>query len=513
MSRLFAIAIFLFLGGTQVAGQTPPPAADAVREALEAMGGEARWRALRAIRVEGVGHEHALEQSERPEGPWLTTYRQFAELRDLAAGRLRRTQEMKGFWQPEWETVVTVADREAGTVERGGRTQPALPNQHRKALGTLDLSPERVLLTALDAPDLGAAGDTLLQGVEHRIVTFTWDGRPARLYLNAPTRLPAAVALPEPEGEIFTAIWGDSPTMVVWSLWGLDPGGWLYPRQRDVFRLGHPLESEILFTVEFDVAAPADSFAIPAELRQRFAAGPAFDFFALRPGELPGSEPAAPVELAPGVVTIPGAYAVTWVDQPDGVVVLEATMTSGWSRAVLAGAAERFPGAPVKAVVSTSDAWPHIGGVREFVAEGVPVYALGLNVPLLERLIAAPHVREPDALAMAPRPADLRAVDGPATIGEGPNRIELYPVRGEGGERMMVAWLPERRILYASDLIQIGPDGTAFWPEYLAEVAAVVEREGLDPETAFAMHTPPMPWERVLEILADATRGTAPPAR
>jgi hypothetical protein len=31
---------------------------------------------------------------------------------------------------------------------------------------------------------------------------------------------------------------------------------------------------------------------------------------------------------------------------------------------------ERYPGVKVKAVVTTSDAWPHLGGVREYVARG-----------------------------------------------------------------------------------------------------------------------------------------------
>ncbi|MEQ9568573.1 MAG: hypothetical protein RLN75_00150, partial [Longimicrobiales bacterium] len=64
---------------------TPPraPAVALVEAALEAMGGEARWRALGSIRIESTGHQHALEQSERPEGPWLTTYLQTSELRDL----------------------------------------------------------------------------------------------------------------------------------------------------------------------------------------------------------------------------------------------------------------------------------------------------------------------------------------------------------------------------------------------------------------------------------------------
>lgn len=512
MLRRFVIALILLLCGApgaaaQISG---PPAIESVRAALEAMGGEARWRDLGALRVSGIGHQHALEQSERPEGPWVTTYLQFDELRDLSGGRLRRTSEARGFWSNEWQPLVQVADREAASVERGGRTGPARRFEHRKALQSLDLSPERVLLTALDSAELEAAGDTLLQGVPHRIVTFRWDDRTARLYLNAATRLPAALALPEPEGELFQAIWGDTPTMTIWSLWSLEPGGWLYPRQRDVYRLGYPLESEILSSVEFEPAAPPDSFAIAPDVRRAFVEGPGFDFFALGPGQVPGAETAAPIELATGVVTLPGMYAATWVEQADGVVVLEATMTAGWSRAVLEEAARRFPDRPVKAVLSTSDAWPHVGGVREFVAAGVPVYALDLNVPFLERLVAAPRVRQPDLLARSPRIPEFRAVSGTTMIGEGANRIVLHPVRGEGGERMMLAWMPERRILYASDLVQIGPDGAAFWPEYLAEVVAVVEREGLNPETVFAMHTPPRPWTDVLQILSETARPVTP---
>jgi hypothetical protein len=34
---------------------------------------------------------------------------------------------------------------------------------------------------------------------------------------------------------------------------------------------------------------------------------------------------------------------------------------------------------------------------------GFPVYILDVNVPLLERLVKAPHTLEPDALAKNPR--------------------------------------------------------------------------------------------------------------
>ena len=65
---------------------------------------------------------------------------------------------------------------------------------------------------------------------------------------------------------------------------------------------------------------------------------------------------------------LPGAFNVALVRQPDGVVVIEATTSGPYSAAVIAAAEKRFPGAKIKAVVTTSDAWPHVGGIREYVS-------------------------------------------------------------------------------------------------------------------------------------------------
>ena len=73
-------------------------------------------------------------------------------------------------------------------------------------------------------------------------------------------------------------------------------------------------------------------------------------------------------ELVSGVVLIPGAWNTTLVRQSDGIVVIEAPISSGYSVQAIAEANKRFPGIPIKAVITTSDAWPHIGGVREYVA-------------------------------------------------------------------------------------------------------------------------------------------------
>ena len=136
----------------------------------------------------------------------------------------------------------------------------------------------------------------------------------------------------------------------------------------------------------------ADDFAIPADLRQSAIVNrkPVTD--------APfGSSRRPAQELAPGIFQVPGSWDVVEVRQPDGVAVLEGPLTSSYSVKVLDDVKTRL-GAKVKAVITTSDAWPHIGGLREYAARGIPVLALDLNVPILERLFAARYATFPDTL-------------------------------------------------------------------------------------------------------------------
>lgn len=158
--------------------------------------------------------------------------------------------------------------------------------------------------------------------------------------------------------------------------------------------------------------------------------------------------------------------------------------------------------------MTTSDAWPHLGGVREYVARGIPVYALDPNMAILKRLVEATHTTEPDALARTPRAPIWKVVSKRTTIGSGATRIDVIPVRGEGSERMMIAYLPGLNLLYASDLLQYNRDRTSFFnPVYPAEAAAAVEREDITGiQQVWAMHLTPIPWSKVTEALA-AIRG------
>jgi hypothetical protein len=477
------------------------PAQARLQDAIEAQGGRAALEAVRNLQLEGMGHMFALEQSERPEGPYLLTYQQYSEIRDHGRHRLWRKQEQRNWSIPNWTGPALVAADGVVALSFNGRWGPHQPQQLARAKQDLDLAPERLLFTALAAPDLRSAPERTLHGILNRAVAFTHAGVPYTLYLNTHTHMPTM--LRSVEDDMF-GIWGDVVRERWYSFWTLQPGGWLYPQQITTTWNGMPHGDQTVFTIKVNEAPDEARFAIPDEAKEAFRA-----LLAQAPSVAMGMRGAKldlskAVEIAPDVVLLPGAWNVTLVRQPAGIVVLEAPIGSAYSAQVVAAAEARFPGVPIKAVVTTSDAWPHIGGVREYVARGIPVYSLDLNLPILRRLTAAAYSAAPDALQANPRKPDFRAVSTRTVIGTGATRVEIFPVRGEGSERMMMAYLPGLRLLYASDLLQYNRDRTSFFnPVYPAELAAAVSREGLAGiDRTWAMHMEPIPWSKVTEALA-----------
>jgi len=131
----------------------------------------------------------------------------------------------------------------------------------------------------------------------------------------------------------------------------------------------------------------------------------------------------------------------------------------------------------------------------------VPVYILDLNQPLLDRMLAAPHTIDPDAFQPSPKKPDWKIVAAKVAIGTGPNRMELYPIRGASTERQYMVYFPERRLLYASDTLVLNPDKTLYDPELMYEVRQAVEREHLAVDTVYAMHQGPARWSDVVLLL------------
>jgi hypothetical protein len=498
--RWALVSLLLWLPASPAPGATAfdsvEKAKEYVQDGLAQMGGEQTVRGIKSVRFKAIGHRNELEQSERPEGPYIVEYDQISETRDFVARGLRRTVELKVATQPKNESI-TIVSRDAATFSFGGRSRPGTPGMVQRAKEDLDLGPERILVSALGAPDLRAEPDTVLQSVPHHVITFTWQHTPVHVFLNANTALPTAVewvsAYPF---DTFWSVWGDVTTRVYYSFWSLTRGGLHYPLQWDVVRNGLQDQTWTIDELEVNAQIPADTFAITDVDRtdyERYAEG-ARQRIESDQDMRPLSDP---VEFASGILHFPGPWNVTLVNQSDGIVVLEAPISSLYSMRVIAEEEKRFPGVPIKAVISTSDSWPHFGGLREYVARGVPLYIVDLNRPILTRFVEAPRFIFPDTLAKSPRAPDFRLVSRKTVVGQGPNQIEIYPLRGETSERQMMVYFPQLRLLYGSDPFQKNEDGSYFYPQTVWELVHAVQREKLAPAKFFMMHIGLTPWSEL----------------
>ncbi|MBX7174600.1 MAG: hypothetical protein K1X72_26735 [Pyrinomonadaceae bacterium] len=492
---IFIVLLFLFARFIQAHPIPQNEAQTLIRAAMEAMGGEAKLRELKSVQFEGIGHNFAIEQSERPEGPWIVAYSQNVETRDLVNNRVRFSVQNRHFQVPEWSpALTTIVANGVAAFERGGRYIPNSLLQAQTTNKDLALSPEKVLLTALEAKDLRLEKDVQIQSVRQRVIKFTWNQIPVTIYLNADTNLPTAVETLEfSPYEHFYSVWGDFTTKTFYTLWNMETGGIRYPRQWDVEKIGMNFSSFTITKMQLNVPIDEAQFNIPDDIKQKFATQTLTKI-----DELPFGIPNNPAkEIAPGVVKVPGRWDVAFIRQNDGIVIIEAPIGSGYSAKAIEEAKKRFPDSKVKAVITTSDAFPHLGGVREYAAQGIPIYALDVNRPILERVLTAPHSFQPDNLQKNPRKANFKIVAGKTLLGDGANRLEIYPIRSESGERMLMIYFPEHKLLYASDLIQKQRDGNFFMPEYLTEIMQAVKRENLQVDNVFAFHSPMLPWSEI----------------
>lgn len=471
---------------------------------LEAMGGEQHFKDLHTLRLQAIGHRYMLEQSERPDGPWLLDYFQISEERDLDHSRIRRESNSRGCdstecWKsPEWTTsTLIVADGTAALVKDGkvsaGRASVVQPAEE-----TVLMAPDRALLLALEARDLRALADISFHGFAHHVLSFTAYGAAMKILLSADTNLPSAVEMTRTRPyEVYWSPWGDVTTRVMFAFWMLEPGGLHYPREFSYETNGQPDWVLMVNQLNLNPSIKAEDFAIPDEVKNTFVERKA----AIEDWPLGStSDPAR--ELAPGVVLLPGRWNILEIRQSDGIVILEAPISNKYSAMVMEDAKKRFPGLPVKCVVTTSDAWPHIGGVREYVANGIPIYALDLNRGILERLLRAPHSIKPDALQLHPRSPKITYVAKRTRLGSDSNAIDIIPMRTVTSERQLVVYLPAHKLLYSSDAFQRDANGDFFLPQTVSEVVSVVGREKLDVDTDVGMHLGPTPWQSIEKSLS-----------
>jgi hypothetical protein len=473
-----------------------------VDSAIAAMQRTTSLKTFHSIRLVGMQHEFVLGNAERAEGPWRTLYAQFAELRDIDAPALRRTEwgflptGTKGV-----DRVTTVVDSvAAGSVN--GRQTGISHAFFEDMIDRIDGSPERVLTLARNSSQLKYEQAITHFGNSYDVVSFPWRNGRIRLELSADTHLPEAVAIVRQYRDNFRwAIFGDVTMRTEFLDWNVTPSGAYWPMQIKTTLNGEPLRDISFSSAAFSAdVAPRDSFAITDSARVQFAAASKLNFSQFRLGAR-----GQPSELAPGIVRVPDQWTQTLVKQSDGVVIFEAHISAQYLHDVIGEAKKRWPTAPIKALVMTSDPWAHLGGVREAMALGIPIYINANSVPFLTSLSQMPYATAPDSLAKSKRAPTFMPVTAKTVIGSGDNRIELYPVGGTYAERMLMAYFPDKRILYGADLVfpNRGPDGKitkGFFETSAVDLRRAVAREKIAVDSLFCVQQyPMMAWSKFTE--------------
>ncbi len=484
--------LFLSSIPTQVFAQD---ATRIIKKALTLTGGEERWRKVTSSYIEAIGHQYWLEVPERPEGPWPVQYHQYSELRQLEKKQLKRRSNQRWYQIPEWSPQLTILYTDSiGIYDRGNKQSPISPSQIAPLQEWMAFAPERILLDALTATDLKLAKKRSLFGASQNVVEYSSLKRKVNLYFNESTGYLSAVDFTEDHPESpFWSVWGDVTTRFILSYWAEDDSNLVFPRQWHIEKNGLPYQAWTLTKVLWNPPAPPDSFAISDSMRTAIIANKKL------PDDLPlnwlAKEPIT--ELVAGVVKISSGFDVAFVKQDDGVVVIEAPTSNGFSKKVIEEISKRYPGSKIKGLISTDQFVAHNAGIREYAARRIPIYTLEVNESFLTQLLKSPHHLRPDSLEKLNTEVKLHPIKSRMKLGTGSNRMELIPLNTPSGERLMAIYFPEHRLLYGSDLFQRFPNGTFTDKHAVKELIEVVNREKLDVTSVFMAHIGVMQWSTV----------------
>ncbi|MBC8039115.1 MAG: MBL fold metallo-hydrolase, partial [Opitutaceae bacterium] len=105
----------------------------------------------------------------------------------------------------------------------------------------------------------------------------------------------------------------------------------------------------------------------------------------------------------------------------------------------------------------------HAGGLRTYIAEGATIIALPGEKSFFEKIVKSKFTITPDTLSMNPQPLKIETVEkGKRIFTDGTMTLELLDIgSGPHTDEMLVAYLPNEKILFQGDLLNRPLNGDA----------------------------------------------------
>ncbi len=201
-----------------------------------------------------------------------------------------------------------------------------------------------------------------------------------------------------------------------------------------------------------------------------------------------GGPPAELVQqLADGVYLVVGGYVALVAEFEDHVLVIEAGQSETRGQQILDQVKLTSPGKPIRYIVNSHPHSDHTAGLIPFIREGATLVTHANNVDFLNMALSTPRtLLGEDTLS-----PQLEGVDGVAVYEDASMRVELHHIPNLHSDGMLVAYLPEQKILFQADftLPQPGADANPF----VISLAEYVAETGLDFDRYLAVHAAQAP--------------------
>ena len=214
-------------------------------------------------------------------------------------------------------------------------------------------------------------------------------------------------------------------------------------------------------------------------------------------------------ELAAGVYLLGGSsHNSVAVEFADYIAVVEAPLNERRNLAVIDRIVELIPGKPIRFLINTHQHHDHIGGLRTYMHIGATIITHWKNYDFYNKdvLNYAPRTLDPDMVSLWP-PTELaegyqyETVRENYVLTDGNRNLNIsyvHPLNHVEG--MLVAYLPEERLLIEADLFDgpspVNRNALSITPNQShRSLYNHVQRLGLEVDTLVPIHGEPTSWD------------------
>jgi len=335
-----------------------------------------------------------------------------------------------------------------------------------------------VLLDWSKAHDVRYAGREIYRDYPRLVLARKTDDGEQRLFLDEKSGFPVKLEYTEAH-----YLWGQRKIEYVFSVWQ-QSGATFSPGAPLRVADGETEESRTVASVEVLAPGTAPPLALPDVPRQTVDKTPMF----LRP--LPPKT--VDVSASTKILSNPG-YREVIARIGDEVYVLDATQGEERAHEDHEIIRQLYPSVRKINVIVTDLAWPHVSGVRYWVANGATIISHRAAESFLKQVLDRQWTLHPDSYEKMRKTAKFKfvGIDTGRELAGG--KLKVFPIDGIGSEVALAVYLPHDRFLWASDYIQTLSEPSM----YAGEVMAAARRENIQPERVAAEHLDLTDWSKV----------------